>query len=104
MRSEIIRQRLEKDPHNPLFRFSLGQALFQEERWEEACEHLNFCVAHRADWMMPRILLGKALLELKRPQEAKPVLEEALQLAIEQNHEDPADELRKLLASLECLR
>ncbi len=100
MHSDIVRQRLEKDPHNPLFHFSLGQVLFQEGQWEEACEHLNYCVSSRKDWMMPRILLGKALLELERPQDARPILEEALQLAIEQNHEDPAEELRAILNGL----
>jgi hypothetical protein len=50
--------------------------------------------------MMPRILLGKALVGLGRRSEAKPWLEQALQLAISQNHEDPERELRAILAEL----
>jgi hypothetical protein len=50
--------------------------------------------------MMARILLGKALLSLGRKTEARPWLEEALQLAVEQSHEDPERELRALLADL----
>ena len=50
--------------------------------------------------MMPRILLGKALLGLGRKPEAKPWLEQALQLAVAQNHDDPAQELRALLQDL----
>ena len=39
-------------------------------------------------------------LTLKQKEDAKPVLEHALKLAIEQHHETPEAELRKLLESL----
>ena len=87
-----------KEPGNPLFRFSLAQALVAEHQAEEALPHYAFCVASRADWMMPRILLGKLFLQLGRGAEARPLLEAALQLAVEQHHEDPERELRALLA------
>jgi predicted Zn-dependent protease len=89
-----------RQPGNALFRFSLAQALDAADRRAEAAEHYRLCCASRADWMMPRILLGKLLLRSSDPAAAKPVLEEALQLAIDQNHEDPEAELRALLASL----
>ena len=89
-----------QQPANELFRFSLAQALVAENRGEEAIEHYEFCVTKKADWMMPRILLGKLLLQLNRPIEAKPLLEAALKLAIDQNHEDPERELRALLLDL----
>ena len=50
--------------------------------------------------MMPRILLGKLLLRSGDSASAKPVLEDALQLAIDQDHEEPESELRALLATL----
>ena len=50
--------------------------------------------------MLPRILLGKALLQHAQPDSAKPILETALQLAIVQHHDDPAEELRAILADL----
>ena len=90
-------------PDNPLFRFSLAQALDAEGRLAEAAEHYRACVAARADWMMPRILLGKLLLRTGETSDraaARPVLEEALALAVAQDHEDPAAELRALLAAL----
>lgn len=89
-----------KHPENPLFRFSLAQALLSEKREAEAVEHLEHCARGKADWMMPRILLGKTLLQLGRAAEAKPWLEDALSLAIEQDHQDPEGELRALLAGL----
>ena len=81
-----------------MFRFSLAQALVAEDRGEEALPHYRMCIEKKADWMMARILLGKLLLQLGRREEARPWLEEALQLAIEQQHEDPERELRALLA------
>jgi predicted Zn-dependent protease len=89
-----------QQPDNELFRFSLAQALLAESRPGEAIEHLIKCSQKKADWMMPRILLGKALLELGRRAEAKSWLEEALHLAVDQHHEDPERELRGLLADL----
>jgi predicted Zn-dependent protease len=87
-----------KQPDNELFRFSLAQALLNEERAAEALVHLEHCARKKPDWMMPRIMLGKTLRQLGRRDEAKPWLEEALKLAIEQDHQDPEAELRDLLA------
>jgi predicted Zn-dependent protease len=88
-----------QQPANDLFRFSLAQALLGENRPADALEHLQFCANKKPDWMMPRILLGKALLGLGRPDDARPWLEQALQLAIAQDHDDPAEEMRSLLAA-----
>ncbi len=89
-----------RDPDNEKFRFSLAQALVADGRGEEAVPHYEVCVRKQADWMMARILLGKLLLQLGRRAEAKPLLEDALRLAVEQQHEDPERELRALLAEL----
>lgn len=87
-----------RQPENELFRFSLAQSLTAEGRAAEAVTHYEFCVARKADWMMPRILLGKLLRQLGRRTEARPLLEAALRLAVEQQHEDPEREIRALLA------
>jgi hypothetical protein len=50
--------------------------------------------------MMPRILLGKLLVQLGRRTDAKPLFTDALNLAVSQHHEDPERELRALLAEL----
>ena len=89
-----------KHPDNELFRFSLAQALVSEGRADAAVEHLIVCANKKSDWMMPRILLGKSLIGLGRRAEARPWLEQALQLAVTQNHEDPEHELRALLSDL----
>ena len=89
-----------RQPANELFRFSLAQSLLDAGRGAEAIPHLEFCVQTKADWMLPRILLGKELLKSGQTVAAKPLLEAALQLAIEQDHDDPAAELRELLSDL----
>lgn len=91
---------VERQPANEMFRFSLAQALVAEGRGVEAVPHFEACVAKKADWMMARILLGKLLLQLGRKAEARPLLEDALRLAVEQHHEDPERELRVILGEL----
>lgn len=98
MRSQQFAALVARQPDNELFRFSLAQALLAEDRPAEALEHLEYCARKKADWMVARILLGKALAGLGRRAEARPWLEEALHLAVEQQHEDPERELRALLA------
>lgn len=100
VRSQQFAALMAKQPDNELFRFSLAQALLNEGRSADAVEHLVPCAQKKPDWMMPRILLGKTLLVLDRRAEARPWLEGALKLAVEQNHEDPERELRALLAEL----
>lgn len=99
-RSDQFAALVAQQPENELFRFSLAQALRAEDRVDEAVPHWEICTAKRQDWMMPRILLGKALLQLGRAAEAKPMLESALQLAVAQDHQEPATELRGLLDSM----
>ena len=89
-----------RDPANEMFRFSLAQALIAENRGAEAVPHFEFCVAKKRDWMMARIHLGKLLLQLGQRAQAKPMLEEALRLAVAQAHEDPERELRALLSEM----
>ena len=99
-RSEIFRRHVAADPANPLFRFSLGQALWTEGDAAGAVEHLRLAAASKADWMMPRILLGKSLLVLGDKPGAKTAFVESLALAVAQGHEEPEEELRALLTNL----
>lgn len=91
---------LAKNPDNALFRFSLAQALDQADQPDDALAHYQHCAVGKADWMMPRILLGKLHQKLGNVAAARAAFNEALTLAIDQNHEDPEAELRTLLASL----
>lgn len=100
MRSARFQALVEQQPDNEMFRFSLGQALLEEGRAGDAIPHLQFCAGRRDDWMMARILLGKAMIATGDRQGARGVLQNALSLAITQHHETPEAELRALLADL----
>jgi predicted Zn-dependent protease len=99
-KSELFRPKVAAKPDNVLFRFSLGQALYDEGDLVEAIEHLQHCCDSRDDWMLPRILLGKALLQIEKAEQATPILKEALALAIQQHHDEPTEELRQILTDL----
>lgn len=99
-RSDSFAALVARQPENELFRFSLAQALVAEHRLIDALEHFKFCIAKKADWMMPRILLGKVYLDLGKRPEARIQFQDALKLAVDQNHEEPEKELRALLAEL----
>ncbi len=100
MKSQRFKDLTSKNPDNELFRFSLGQALVEEDAHLEAIEAFDFCLQKKPDWMMAAILKGKSLLAIQQTQAAKPVLEHALDLAIKQHHEAPEAEIRKLLQAI----
>jgi predicted Zn-dependent protease len=98
-RSELFRAHVAADPANALFRFSLGQELLKEGAPAEAAEQLRRAAEAKADWMMPRVLLGKALAAVGDRAGARAAWTDALALAVAQGHEEPEAELRALLAS-----
>ena len=97
-RSERFRKLVEAHPGNPLYRFSLGQSLMQEGDAVSAEPHLRLAADSRSDWMMARILLGQCLEAQGFRDKARPVMEEALALAVSQGHEEPEQDLREWLA------
>tara|TARA_B110000483_G_scaffold39230_1_gene48517 strand:- start:208 stop:558 length:351 start_codon:yes stop_codon:yes gene_type:complete len=99
-RIERFQKLVTQHPQNEMFRFSLAQALDAAGESAAAQTHYEICVAAKADWMLPRISLGKLILKQENQAAAKPLLEAALQLAIAQDHEAPAMELQALLEGL----
>ena len=90
----------ERFPDNDLSRFNLAQAYFDAGEYANAIEHLRALCAKTPDWMVVHILLGKALISLCRSEEARPILQHALQLATAQHHDTPREELEELLMTL----
>ena len=65
------------DENDPLSRFALGQALFQEgstEALREAAEHLIVANAKAPDHLATYHVLGQVLIKLDRKSEAREVL------------------------------
>lgn len=99
-RTAFFAERVREQPENVLFRFSYGQALVNDSRAAEALPHLQIAADSRSDWMVARILLGKAHQAAGDAVRARRAYEEALALAVSQGHEDPEEELRSLIAGL----
>ena len=91
---------LEQYPNNELARFSLGKAYFDAGEFASAREQFHHALNRKPDWMAVQILMGKCELALGNQPAAKRAFERALQLAIEQNHEEPREEMEQLLAEL----
>ena len=91
---------LGKFPDNDLSRFNLAQAYVDANDFQKAAEHLRPLCAKKSDWMVAHISLGKCLLAVGEKVEAKKFFEHARQLAIEQHHDGPLEEVTELLKSL----
>lgn len=90
-------------PGNELLLFSLGKALIDAGRPQEAKPHLEEGLALKPDWMVVRMLLGRIEREGNNEPAAINHYQAALALAIEQHHEDPEAECRAILKELGAL-
>ena len=103
MSNERIQQALslvEKYPDNDLARFSLAQAYFDREDHAAAADQLEPLCAKKADWMVVHILLGKCRLANGQTEDAVRLFQHAHQLAVDQHHDGPREELEDLLRGL----
>lgn len=91
---------LARNPGNELARFNLGRTLHEAGRFAEAREHLAAALARKPDWMVAQILLARCDLALGHRSVARAGLEQALRLAVAQNHRDPQQEISDLLQQL----
>ncbi|MCH7925846.1 MAG: hypothetical protein IIC51_09965 [Planctomycetes bacterium] len=72
-----LRKLVALDEDDPLSRFALGQALFQEETIDalpEAAEHLIFANSKAPDHLATYHVLGQVLIRLNRNIEARRIL------------------------------
>ena len=97
LRSSLFRTKLEASPANDLFRFSLAQALWDEENWSECIEQLELCLLKRPDWMIASLLLAKVKMKTGELEDAQRILNDTVRMAREQDHEGPEEEALALL-------
>jgi len=91
---------LEQYPENELARFSLGKAWFDAGEFAAAKEQFAVALRRKPDWMVVQILLGKCELALGDKAAARDAFERARQLALEQDHQGPLEEMNQALAEL----
>ena len=91
---------LKARPNDELIKFSLGKALLDAGRIDEAEVQLRAALEMKPDWMIVTMLLAKIAGQKNDKVTAKTLWEKGLELAIAQHHDDPADECRAELAKL----
>lgn len=87
-------------PNNELARFSLAKAWFDLGEFDRAKAHFEVALASKPDWMVVQILLGKCELSLGHREQALSAFQRARQLALEQHHDGPLQEMDELIAGL----
>ncbi len=80
---------LKARPKDDLILFSLGKALLDAGRVDEAEACLRMALDIQPDWMIVTMLLAKIAGQRKDLVTEKELWERGLQLAIAQNHEGP---------------
>ncbi len=91
---------LKSRPTDELLMFSLGKALLDAGRVDEAETHLRAALAAKPDWMIVTMLLAKIAAQKNDQAGAKALWQQGLDLAIAQHHEGPEEECRAELAKL----
>src|ERR1700743_159184 len=91
---------LKSRPDDELLRFSLGKALLDAGRVDEAERELRTALAAKDDWMIVTMLLAKIATQKGDTAGAKQMGERGLKLAIDQHHEGPEEECGAELAKL----
>jgi len=101
---EMFRQMVAKNPKGFLGRYGLGNKILQEGgSLEEAVEHLRIAVQLDPLHVASHLALGRVLIGLKQPEEAKEVLQAGIDAAISgrsNGGRDLVPEMQSLLQSL----
>ena len=101
---DAFRQMVAKNPKGFLGRYGLGNKILQEGgSIEEAVEHLRVAVQLDPVHVASHLALGRALIGLKRPEDAKPVLQAGIDAAISgrsNGGRDLVPEMQSLLRSI----
>jgi len=104
MNIDAFRQMVAKNPSGFLGRYGLGNKILQEGgSFEEAVEHLRVATQLDPVHVASHLALGRALIELKKHEEAKPVLQAGIDAAISgrsNGGRDLVPEMQALLRSL----
>lgn len=96
-----FRAMVDQFPDSELPRFSLGQALLEAGRYEEAEQTFSEVARINPTYMMAFVHRTTALMELERWSDARDACQAAISLAVAQNHSGPRLECEQLLAEIE---
>ena len=99
-RISLLEEKISRNPEQIFLRYSLGQALFDSSDYRAASDQFKRCVEVKPDWMMACLFVAKAELELGHLESAKVFLVKTIELADEQDHDDPRLEAQKILQQI----
>jgi predicted Zn-dependent protease len=101
---DAFRQMVAKNPKGFLGRYGLGNKILQQGgSLEEAVEHLRVAVHLDPLHVASHLALGRALIGVKQPEEAKRVLQAGIEAAVSgrsNGGRDLVPEMQELLRSL----
>jgi predicted Zn-dependent protease len=92
---------LKARPNDELLMFSLGKALLDGGRVDEADAVLRLALDKKPDWMIVTMLLARIAGQRKDLITEKEFWQKGLRLAIDQNHEGPEEECRAEIKKIE---
>lgn len=88
-------------PTSEVPRYSLGQALMDAGRYDEAATTFVACTTLRADFLMAWVLAAQCFVRLERWADARNYAVKGLALAIAQGHSGPRGDAEALLEEIE---
>jgi len=86
---------------NALLRYTLGKAYVEQDRPREGCAHLRAAVALDPAYSVAWKWLGKALIALDEPQQARQAWEQGMAAAQSRGDQQVVKELRVFLRRLD---
>jgi len=101
---DAFRQMVAKNPNGFLGRYGLGNKILQEGgSFEEAVEHLRVATQLDPVHVASHLALGRALIGLRKQEEAKPVLQAGIDAALSGRSNGGGDLVPEMQALLRTL-
>ena len=99
-RIEQFKKLLEKNPDNPLIRYSLANEYFKLNEYESAVNELLYYLNSYSDEGAGYRLLAESYLEIGKPEQAKEAYRKGIDAARRHGHPGMADEFEEALEDI----
>lgn len=99
-KTEDLERLLARGQDNAMLRFGLGKAYLDDGDPDKAAEHLRRAVEQDTNYSAAWKLLGRALVQAEREEEAKTAYEEGIRIAQARGDIQAAKEMRVFLKRL----
>jgi Flp pilus assembly protein TadD len=100
-RLEQIQEMLADEPNDPMLRYMLAMEYASRGDDEEAVRSFRALLAVAADYVPAYMQLGQVLVRLDRPDEARTVFQDGIEIAQQKREDHAAGEMQAMLAELD---